>query len=57
MLMGGSQEAEGDQRGAGADGVRAAGGDAGAGVGHYGHARQQNARTIDSSSGANTEGV
>ena len=39
------------------DGVRAAGGDAGMGAGHYGHARWQNTRTIDSGSGADTEGV
>ena len=55
--MGGSQEAEGNRRGAGTDGARAVGGDAGAGVGCYGHARRQNAGTIDSGSGADTEGV
>ena len=39
------------------DGARAAGGDAEAGTGHYGHARWQNARTINSGSSANTEGM
>ena len=39
------------------DGVRAAGGDAGVGAGHYSHARWGNARTINSGSGADTEGM
>ena len=55
--MGGSREAEGDQQGAGADGVRAAGKDAGAGAGHYGHARRWDAGTIDSGSGADADGM
>ena len=55
--MGGGRKAENDQRGMGADRVRAAGGDAGTGMGCYGHARWWNARTFDSSSGAGTEGV
>ena len=55
--MGGSQEAEGDQQGVGADEARAAGGDADAGVGDHGHARWWDTRTIDGSSGADTEGM
>ena len=39
------------------DGAGATGRDAGAGAGHYGHARWENARTIDSSSGADTKGM
>ena len=39
------------------DGVGAAGGDAGVGAGHYGHARQWNAGTIDGGSGVNTDGM
>ena len=56
-LMGGSQEAEGNRRGAGADGARTAGRDAGTGAGRHGHARWWDAGTIDSGSGANAEGV
>ncbi|KIM53886.1 hypothetical protein SCLCIDRAFT_31507 [Scleroderma citrinum Foug A] len=52
-----NREAEGDRRGAEADGVRAAGRDAGVGAGHYGHARQWNAGTIVSDSGADAEGM
>ena len=37
--------------------MRAAGRDADAGVGDHHHARWQDARTIDSSSGADSEGV
>ena len=39
------------------DGKGAAGGAAGAGVGHHSHTRQQNARTFDDGSGAGTKGV
>ena len=55
--MGGSQEAEGDQRGTGADGVRAAGGDADVGTGDHGHAMWRDARTVDGGSGPSTKGV
>ena len=57
VLTGGSREAEGDRRGMEADGARAAGRDAGAGVGRYGHARWWNAGTIVSSSSANAKGM
>ena len=57
VLTGGSREAEGDRRGMEADGARAAGRDAGAGVGCYGHARRWNAGTIISGSSANAEGM
>ena len=57
VLTGGSREAEGDQQGACVDGARATGRDAGAGMGRYGYARRRDARTINSGSGADTDGV
>ena len=54
---GGSWEAESNRRGTCADGARATGRDAGAGMGHYGYARRRDARTIDGGSGANTDGM
>ena len=57
VLTGGSQEAEGDQRGTGADGAGATGRDAGMGAGHYSHTRWRNTRAFNSSGRSDTEGV